>query len=98
MIPSWFCHGADSVLILYKKFPPEINEQTDDDFVIELSPIAFEALTYLCASELCRQGDSELYSKLIYKYRDLCEAFFSYGENAKSRNGFFRGFIRKRCF
>ena len=67
-----------------------IDEYTDDDTDMKLPPTAFEALVCLAASKLCTSNESELYTRLVYKYRDLCEGLYGNVPSAACRNGFYR--------
>lgn len=90
------CLGCGSMIELdYRAMPPKITSETDEGFVIELSPLAAEALICLCALELCRPEDTSLYTKLYYKYNDLCMGL---GEPLPSarKNSFFSTNLKKR--
>ena len=76
--------------ITYKKQPPEITKDTSDEYILSLMPLALEALVNLSASELCTAGDSDAYTRLVYKYNDLAEGFFSANDRKVSRNVFYR--------
>lgn len=66
-----------------------IDEYTSDNTDMELSGVAFEALVCLAASKLCSEKEAELYTRLLYKYRDLCEGLYGKTPSAKERNGFY---------
>lgn len=91
---SLFSEG-ESAELFYRALPPEITPETDEGFIIELSPLAFEALICLCALELCKSEDNSLYTRLYYKYSDLCMGL---GEPLPSarRNSFFAKDTGKR--
>ena len=83
-----FCNDGEKVVAVYRRGVPDTEGKTDD-FELELSPLAVEALVCLAASELCRDEDASLYARLIYKYKDLCEGFYQLDSAAAKRNGFF---------
>jgi len=68
---------------------PFIDDDTSDDLELELKDVAFEALVCLAASKLCTESEASLYTRLLYKYRDLCEGLFGKTPDAGTRNGFF---------
>ena len=94
-LPECLCQNAEKAVMTYKKTVPEIDESKGDDYTLSLSPLALEALINLAASELCREGDSDAYTRLLYKYNDLVEGFFSANERKVSRNGFYKAFGRR---
>ncbi len=95
---SMFAEICDSLLeekgevcFEYKKKIPEITGETQEDFVFNLSPLAFEALVCLSAAELCREEESAMYTRLLYKYSDLEQGLYKseYADVFK-RNGFYK--------
>lgn len=82
--------AGENAHITYKKQPPEITKDTSDEYILSLMPLALEALVNLSASELCTAGDSDAYTRLVYKYNDLAEGFFSANDRKVPRNGFYR--------
>ena len=68
---------------------PFIDEFTNDETEMMLEGCAFEALVCLAASRLCSEKESELYTRLLYKYKDLCEGLYGKVPSAKNRNGFY---------
>ena len=86
-IPASMCE-KDSLCVKYRKKAPVITKATSDAYVFDLSQLCFEALVVLAASEVCRQEDAALHTRLVYKYNDLCEAFYTGGIKRK-RNTFF---------
>ncbi len=88
-IDGSICGDGEKVTVVYKKCVPNIDDSTDDSFEFDLEPLAFEALVCLASAELCREEDSALYARLIYKYKDLCEGFYQIESGARRRNGFF---------
>ena len=89
-----FYHGS-TVRVIYRALPPVITDKTDEGFVFEISPLAFEVLVCLCALELCRAEDTSLYTKLYHKYSDLsmglCEPL-----PTVRRNSFYTANSKKR--
>ena len=81
---------SDEISAEYKKTPVHIDERSSDDTVIDLPSVAFEALCALSASELCREEESGLYTRLYYKYSDLCEALHASADEKMCRNSFYR--------
>ena len=86
---------AESLDVLYTKKADIISESTTDSFSFDLSPLAFEALVCLAASEVCRQEDAAKYTRLVYKYKDLCEGLRAEFGGEKKRNTFFAAVKRK---
>lgn len=82
--------GERTVFAEYKKLAPVIDENTADTFVFDFSQIVFEALVCLAASELCREEDANIYTRLLYKYNDLYEGLCSKTLSGSSRNTFYR--------
>ena len=90
VFPCSFAKGTEEVMITYRKKAPRVNKDTADDFIFEFSPLFYEALICLCAAELCREDDSGLYTRLVYKYNDLTEGFFSSCDREINRNAFYK--------
>lgn len=74
---------------------PFIDDDTSDNLELEMPPCAFEALVCLAASKLCTENEPSLYTRLLYKYKDLCEGLFEIQKCTRSRNGFY-GAVKKR--
>ncbi len=72
----------------YYAYPEVIGENAPDDTPIPLSPAYSDAALYMVASELCDREDDGLYSKLIYKYREILNNTYP-TERTKIRNRFF---------
>lgn len=89
------CENCTGVSVTYTKKAPVICESTEDAFIFPMSPLCFEALICLAASELCREQDAGKHTKLIYKYNDLCEGLRENEIRAK-RNSFFGCSQKKR--
>lgn len=85
------CNGERTATVSYKIKAPSIDEDTADDFVLELHPVAFEALVCLAASELCREEDTSVYTRLLYKYNDLYEGLCGMAFSENGRNTFYKG-------
>lgn len=82
------CTNDDTVRARFRINPPFITSETQESFEFDLCPLAVEALICLCASELCKEGDTARYSRLVYKYTDLAEGLRDISE--RGRNSFFR--------
>ncbi|MBQ7399095.1 MAG: hypothetical protein IJZ20_07465 [Clostridia bacterium] len=95
-IPKSEIGKAEAVTVEYRKVPQVITETTADSFVFDLSPLAFEALVCLCASEVCREQDAAKHTRLVYKYNDLCEGLRESFSDRKKRNTFFKARLGKR--
>lgn len=90
-VPKGMLCTEKEICMQYKKMCPVITSMTRDDFVFDMSALAFEALVCLCASELCREEESAMYTRLLYKYSDLSEALYKSEYSDKyRRNGFFK--------
>lgn len=85
---------AESLDVLYTKKADVVSENTADSFVFDLSPLAFEALVCLAASEVCREEDAAKHTRLVYKYKDLCEGLRGEFGGEKKRNTFFTAIRR----
>lgn len=90
-IPKKFC--SDYVLG-YIPYPPCIALDAHDSTVIDISPVMFDALCYMCAAELCPANDSELYSRLIYKCREILENIYDRQRGCRIKNSFY-GLVRR---
>lgn len=87
---SCACQYAGDYLVSYTEFPQEIAENALPDTEIPLTPVAYDAVVYAAAAELCRREDGELYTRLIYKYREIlmncCPS-----SSCRTENRFFSG-------
>lgn len=90
-----FFKNCDEVHMTYKSKPVSVTETTEDTYIISMPSLAVEALVCLCASELCREGNTSLYTRLYYKYADLAEGLHTAFETRR-KNSFFSGGIKKR--
>ena len=88
------CENQMGVSVEYTKMSPVVSSATESDFVLPLTPLCFEALVCLAASELCREQDAGKHTKLVYKYNDLCEGLREHNDRIR-RNAFF-GIQRKK--
>lgn len=88
--------GEKKVFAEYKKLAPIIDENTADTFVFDLSQIAFEALICLSASEICREENANVYTRLLYKYNDLYEGMCAMALPDNGRNTFYKDSKRRR--
>ena len=80
--------GAFAELV-YKVNPGVFTPDMRSDAEIALPDITVDALCYLTASELCPAEYAELYSKLMYKYRDICMNYYNCEKPKGGRNSFF---------
>ena len=78
----------------YIPFAKSFEDTAQDSEEIVLSPLLFDALCYMCASDLCPASDPELYSKLTYKYREILENIYARSRGARIVNRFY-GFIKR---
>jgi hypothetical protein len=62
---------GDTAVLEYSVKINEFTPETEDSEKINLPDISCDALIYLTAAELCPADCSELYSKLMFKYRDI---------------------------
>lgn len=60
-------------VILYYKYPTEINEETEDSFVLELDQDACNVLPYAVASDILKSDVSMDYSIFEKKYQSMLE-------------------------
>ena len=90
---SFLC-GRVNADFYYRILVPEVSEETEDEFEFDMVSLAFEALICLCAAELCRESSPSLYSRLYYKYNDLCEGLYKPSPSSR-KNSFFSS-SRKR--
>ena len=70
---------------------PHTDKDTPEDYEIELPYITLLGAVYLAAAELCRIGNGELYSRLMYKYRDLALNCYDRRYSPRVRNLFYNG-------
>lgn len=65
-------------------------------YEVKLPPMLYDALTYMCAAELCPSYDGEMYSKLTYKYREVLENCYRKERRLyEGRNSFYGVVTRK---
>lgn len=87
------CSGvkdADKAVLEYTVKVNEFTPETEDSEKINLPDISADALIYLTAAELCPADCSELYSKLMFKYRDIAlNCYNTDSGRGVSRNKFF---------
>lgn len=81
---------AGEYVVSYYAYPEPIAENAPFDTVIPLNPSASDALIYLVAAELCDREDGELYTRLLYKYRELLTNTYPC-ENIKIKNRYYGG-------
>ncbi len=87
--PGFLLRGADFVAIEYKKCPELVTDGSPDTLGFEMPSLAFDALVYLTCAELCREGEADIYTRLVYKYNDISQALMRRYEKGR-RNGFYR--------
>ena len=81
---------AGEYTVSYYAYPEPIAENASFDTPIPLPPAASDALVYLVAAELCDREDGELYTRLLYKYRELLANTYP-SENTKRKNRYYAG-------
>jgi len=79
----------------YKVNPKPFTPDEPSWTPVDLPDITADALCYLTAAELCPAEYGELYSKLMYKYRDICLNYYGCEKNHEGRNTFFGKSMRK---
>ena len=94
-IKKSLCEHENGVSVTYTRKPPVVCTSTESGFVFPVSPLCFEALVCLAASELCRTEDSGKYTRLIYRYNDLSEGLRN-SESKIKRNSFYGISAKKR--
>ncbi len=83
--------------ILYAYVPTGISDDTPPDTPITLPAITADALVYLTAAELCPVEESERYTRLMYKYRDIALNAYNVAHAFHGCNTFYKvGGDRKR--
>ena len=75
---------------VYYAYPEPIAENAPCETPVPLPPAASDALIYLVAAELCDREDGELYTRLLYKYRELLTNTYP-SENIKRKNRYYAG-------
>ena len=91
---------ADGVTVYYTPKNLVIDENTPEDSIINLPDITCLGVIYLAASELCDTGDGELYSRLLYKYRELALNCYDRKYAPKIKNSFYDSAterLRRKC-
>lgn len=84
----------------YTEYPESYDESDSMDTPVSLSPACYEAAVYAVAASICEREDGELYSRLIYKYREMLANIYP-KNSLKRKNSFFAGGIfgrRKRGY
>ena len=79
----------------YKVNPKPFTPDEPSWTPVDLPDITADALCYLTAAELCPAEYGELYSKLMYKYRDICLNYYGCEKKSGERNLFFGRNARK---
>ncbi len=77
------------VILYYTPKIPQFDDFSSDDEIIELPDITSLAVVYLAAAELVETGDGELYSRLMYKYRDIALNCYNKSYSPRVENSFF---------
>lgn len=80
----------------YSASAPLFSCDTPADEPVALPDITADALIYLTAAELCSPDYSELYSRLMYKYRDIALNGYNAVSSRHGRNTFYSGKRRLR--
>ena len=80
---------------IYKVNPRSFTPDEPSWTPVDLPDITADALCYLTAAELCPAEYGELYSKLMYKYRDICLNAYGCDDGGRGRNTFFKGGMRR---
>ena len=80
----------------YSASAPLFSCDTPADEPVALPDITADALIYLTAAELCSPDYSELYSRLMYKYRDIALNGYNAVSSRHGRNTFYSGKRRTR--
>ena len=80
----------------YSASAPLFSCDTPADEPVALPDITADALIYLTAAELCSPDYSELYSRLMYKYRDIALNGYNAVSSRHGRNTFYSGKYRTR--
>lgn len=91
------CPASCTAEFYYRTLPPKVYGDTADEFAFDLSPLCFEVLVCMCAMELCPTQESSLYTRLYYKYGDLCRGLSEPAPEAR-RNSFYHAVTKKRWF
>ena len=81
---------AGEYTVYYYAYPEPIAENAPCETPVPLPPAASDALIYLVAAELCDREDGELYTRLLYKYRELLTNTYP-SENIKRKNRYYAG-------
>ena len=92
------CPSVDNeefAVLTYKVIPKAFTPDMSSDAPVLLPDITVDALCYLTAAELCPAEYGELYSKLMYKYRDICMNYYNCEGKNGNRNTFFNGTSRR---
>ena len=75
--------------VLYRVAMNTFTGDTSEDEIINLPDVSADALIYLTAAELCPTEYSELYSRLMYKYRDIALNCYNTETKPDNRNTFY---------
>ncbi len=86
---------GEEATILYRVMLNTFTGETPENEVINLPDVSADALIYLTAAELCPTEYSELYSRLMYKYRDLALNCYNTETKPDNRNTFYSANHRK---
>ena len=80
---------TSSVKVFYTPKTQFFDEGTPEDEEITLPDITCLAVVFLAAAELCGVGNGELYSRLMYKYRDIALNCYDRKFTSRIVNSFF---------
>ena len=83
---------GESAILEYSVKINDFTQEANENDKLNLPDISADALVYLTAAELCPTDYSELFSRRMYKYRDLALNCYNAGQVKKSaRNSFYIG-------
>lgn len=80
---------GEEASVLYRVLINTFTGDTSEDEIINLPDVSADALVYLTAAELCPTEYSELYSRLMYKYRDIALNCYNIEKKPDNRNTFY---------
>lgn len=89
--------AGDTLCLQYEIHPKPFSSDADENTPVSLPDTSADALAYLAAAELCPTDAGELYSRLMFKYRDLSLNCYNSEPYSNKRNSFF-GKTKRRGF
>ncbi len=90
----------NTLTVFYTPKCPEITDTTDENTIMDMPDVTCLGVIYLAAAELCETGNGELYSRLLYKYRDIALNCYDKKYAPKVKNSFFehsKGVLREEA-